>query len=116
VGGTTSAIATLELRFPSPFLSDRMRLAAFVDAGTVQVGGLDALGSGWRVTPGVGLRIRSPVGPIRMDLAFNPQAPPTGELFEIPEEGGPIPIGVLFQKEQTLLRRLQFHLAVGQAF
>ncbi len=116
VGGTTSAIASLELRFPSPVLRERVRLAAFADAGTVQVGGLETLDAGWRVTPGVGVRIRSPVGPIRMDLAINPQQGPTGELFEIPDEGAPIPLGVEYQRKQTFLRRLQFHLAVGQAF
>jgi outer membrane protein assembly factor BamA len=93
-----------------------MRLAAFVDAGSVTVGGLRDLRDGWRVTPGVGLRAQSPVGPIRIDLAFNPQGSPTGELVEIPEEGPPIPTGVQFQEEQTFIRRLQLHLAVGQAF
>jgi outer membrane protein assembly factor BamA len=116
VGGASSAVASLELRFPSPFLRDRMRLAAFVDAGSVTVGGLRDLRDGWRVTPGVGLRAQSPVGPIRIDLAFNPQGSPTGELVEIPEEGPPIPTGVQFQEEQTFIRRLQLHLAVGQAF
>lgn len=116
VGGTTSAIASLELRFPSPFLPDRVRLATFADAGTVTVGGLDELDSDWRITPGVGLRIRSPVGPIRMDLAFNPQASPQGPLFEIPEDGEPTRVQLLFEEEQTFFNRLQFHLAVGQAF
>lgn len=116
VGGSTSAVASLEVRFPSPFLRDRLRLAAFVDAGNVQVGGLRDLSSGWRVTPGVGLRAQSPVGPIRMDLAFNPQAPPTGPLLEIQADGDIVRVADSFQEEQTFLRRLQFHIAVGQAF
>jgi outer membrane protein assembly factor BamA len=116
VGGASSAVASVELRFPSPLLRDRFRLAAFVDAGSVTVGGLRDLSDGWRITPGLGVRAQSPVGPIRIDLAFNPQASPTGELVEIPEDGPPIPTGIIFQEEQTFIRRLQLHLAVGQAF
>src|SRR5690606_36039058 len=34
-GGDRVAIANVELRFPAPFLSDRFRLAAFVDVGAL---------------------------------------------------------------------------------
>ncbi|MFN0178656.1 MAG: outer membrane protein assembly factor [Gemmatimonadales bacterium] len=81
-GGNTLVLANLELRVPSPFLSERLRWAFFVDAGGVWERG-ESLGttSLLRVTPGVGFRFGTPLGPMRFDLAYNRTDLPTGVLF-----------------------------------
>lgn len=115
-GGTSVAVASAELRFPSPFLPRLLRMAAFVDAGSLGTRGLQDLATGdWKVTPGMGLRVQTPVGPLRLDVAYNPYAPTRGPLLLIDE--------TTIRREGTyqpdapnLLQRLQFHFAVGQAF
>ncbi|HEY0810207.1 MAG TPA: BamA/TamA family outer membrane protein, partial [Longimicrobiales bacterium] len=115
-GGTSVAVINAELRFPSPFLRRQLRLAAFIDAGSVSNGNLwDA--RDWRITPGVGLRIITPVGPARVDMAYNPYGPASGVLYVLAEDGEIVrarddfkePAGGFFSK-------LQFHVAIGQAF
>ena len=115
-GGTSVAVINAELRFPSPFLRRQLRLAAFIDAGSVSNGNLwDA--RDWRITPGVVLRIITPVGPARVDMAYNPYGPASGVLYVLAEDGEIVrarddfkePAGGFFSK-------LQFHVAIGQAF
>ncbi|MDT8368477.1 MAG: BamA/TamA family outer membrane protein [Longimicrobiales bacterium] len=69
-GGTRSIGANLELRFP--FDEGRFQFVPFVDAGQVwdrsDDGGFDSI----EITPGVGFRYLSPVGPIRLDLGLRP--------------------------------------------
>jgi outer membrane protein insertion porin family/translocation and assembly module TamA len=75
VGGNSVAVANVELRMPSPFIPDRLQIAFFADAGQVWTrGGAGAERSfgNLRVTPGVGVRVASPVGPIRFDIGYNP--------------------------------------------
>jgi outer membrane protein insertion porin family/translocation and assembly module TamA len=84
-GGNTLMVANLEARLPSPFLSDLLRYAVFVDAGRVWnrdrsstvAGGFRQL----RITPGGGIRIASPVGPIRVDVGYNPYARSAGVAY-----------------------------------
>ncbi|MGI8817560.1 MAG: BamA/OMP85 family outer membrane protein, partial [Gemmatimonadales bacterium] len=71
-GGNSIAVANVELRVPSPLLSSRLRLAAFVDAGGVWQRGGNERTAVIRATPGVGLRIATPLGPARLDVAYNP--------------------------------------------
>ena len=67
-GGNTLAVGNVELRVPAPFFASRLRLAAFVDAGGAwQRGDGDPV---IRVTPGLGLRIATPLGPARLDVAY----------------------------------------------
>jgi len=93
-GGNTLLVANLEARLPSPFLPDLLRYALFVDAGRVWnrdrsstvAGGFREI----RITPGGGIRIASPVGPIRVDVGFNPYARIAGvayNAFRPAEEG-----------------------------
>ena len=115
-GGTQTVVASVELRMPSPWLTDQLRLAAFVDAGHVSVPGEGLGTTGIRVTPGAGLRFATPVGPIRLDIAYNPHPPEPGPLYEVDErrlvrvreEYQPPPRG--------FLNRFRLHFAVGQAF
>jgi outer membrane protein assembly complex protein YaeT len=129
LGGTRMLTGTLELRLPSAFLSQYLRWAAFVDAGQVWAPGLHNpdtdvdFGTGrLAVTPGVGVRITTPVGPIRVDVAYNPGLR-TGPLYYTRVDDQGRPAGTLellapnFQPLRTRwLDRLEFQLAVGQAF
>ncbi|HEX6693515.1 MAG TPA: BamA/TamA family outer membrane protein [Longimicrobiales bacterium] len=119
-GGTALAVVSAELRFPSPILSDYLRLAAFVDAGTVGTRSAWDIGlSDWRFTPGAGVRLRTPVGPIRVDLAYNPYGKTSGPLLVTDLTGS----GTLTRVREdyrpannSLLSKLQLHLGIGQAF
>ena len=119
VGGTALTVASVEVRFPSPFLPRLLRLAAFVDAGNVGVGNFwDMDRGGWRITPGAGLRLSTPVGPVRIDLGYNPHSPPTLPLYFADELTGSL---VKLEEEYTpaapnFLNRLRLHIAVGQPF
>lgn len=74
-GGEVLLEGNLELRFPIPVLNGKMRGAAFVDAGQVWAERGDVALGEIIATPGVGLRYYSPIGPIRVDAAFNPRGP-----------------------------------------
>jgi outer membrane protein assembly factor BamA len=113
-GGNTLAVGNVELRVPSPFFGSRLRLAAFVDAGGAwQRGDGDPV---VRVTPGIGLRVATPLGPARLDMAYNPYRLQAGPLFQFAEDGtlSPVP-----GREEFVLDRdgrFTFHFAVGQPF
>ena len=113
-GGNTLAVGNVELRVPSPVFASRLRLAAFVDAGGAWQRGVgDPV---IRVTPGVGLRVGTPLGPARFDVAYNPYRLQAGPLFQFNERGelSPVP-----GREEFVLDRdgrFTFHFAVGQPF
>ena len=113
-GGNTLAVGNVELRVPSPVLGSRLRLAAFVDAGGAwQRGDRDPV---IRVTPGVGLRVGTPLGPARLDLAYNPYRLQAGPLFQFDENGDLTPVA---GREEFVLDRdgrFTIHFAVGQPF
>jgi outer membrane protein insertion porin family/translocation and assembly module TamA len=96
VGGNSVLVANLEVRMPSPFIPERLQLAFFADAGQVWTrGGTGAEQSFGtiRITPGVGVRLASPVGPIRLDIGFNPYQRQNGAAyFDAPEQGGIAPL------------------------
>ncbi|HEV2131977.1 MAG TPA: BamA/TamA family outer membrane protein [Longimicrobiaceae bacterium] len=130
-GGTQLAVGSLELRMPSPVLPQFTRIGAFVDAGQVWSPGTDLATAPLRVTPGMGLRFITPVGPIRIDAAYNAYGRQLGPLFlpdfTLEERNGQlvrVPTGQLirapglgtYQPPVTLRDRFQFHFAVGQAF
>jgi outer membrane protein assembly factor BamA len=117
VGGTAMGVANLELRFPSPLFRQRVRLVGFIDAGAIGGGNIwDLDGDEWRITPGAGIRIGTPVGPVRIDGAFNAYNKPEGPLFQsngvtlvrLRDDFRPAP--------PTFFDRFRIHVAVGQAF
>jgi outer membrane protein assembly complex protein YaeT len=115
-GGNSIAVANVELRVPSPVLGSRLRLAAFVDAGGVwQRGGRERTAV-IRVTPGVGLRVATPLGPARLDVAYNPYKLQPGTLFQFDQAGNLDPVPG--QSSYVLPRqgKFTFHIAVGQPF
>jgi outer membrane protein assembly factor BamA len=113
-GGNTLAVGNVELRVPSPVFGSRLRLAAFVDAGGAwqRPEGDPVI----RVTPGVGLRVATPLGPLRLDVAYNPYRLQAGQLYQFAENGDLTPVDG--QSEYVLDRdgRVTFHFAVGQPF
>jgi len=115
-GGNTLAVGNVELRLPSPIFSSRLRLAAFVDAGGVWQRGSESSTPVIRVTPGFGLRLTTPLGPARLDIAYNPYKLQAGPLFQFDSTGAltPVPGQESFVKERG--RNYSVHFAVGQAF
>ena len=115
-GGDGLAVANVELRVPSPVLSSRLRLAAFVDAGGVWQRGGNARTAVIRVTPGIGLRIATPLGPARLDVAYNPYKLQPGTLFEFDTAGNLTPVPGQGSYILPRKRKFTFHIAVGQPF
>jgi outer membrane translocation and assembly module TamA len=58
---------------------------------------------------GVGVRVKSPVGPVRFDLGYVPNSP-RFQFLRTPEMGGPDEL------VQQRISRLQFHFSLGQTF
>lgn len=136
-GGDLLLMGNVELRGPAPLLSDIMQWAFFVDMGQVwnrstQVVDLTDL----RFTPGMGLRASSPVGPIRVDVAYNGYPRRPGPAYMQTEDGvrlecvspgrgtvvaqavgiNPCPATYAPPLNGNLFSRLTFHFSIGQAF
>jgi outer membrane translocation and assembly module TamA len=75
IGGRSLVETALELRHP---ITDTLGAAVFVDAGQVSLKSFDFPFGHLRYGSGVGARYKSPVGPLRVDLAF-PVQPPDGD-------------------------------------
>jgi outer membrane protein insertion porin family len=113
-GGNTLAVGNIELRVPSPVLSSRLRLAAFIDAGGVWQRGSGGTGAVIRVTPGVGIRLNTPLGPARLDIAYNPYKLQSGTLFQFDSSGALSVVQESFVRDRG--SKFNFHIAVGQPF
>ena len=83
-GGKQLLILNSEFRIPLP-LKKGLGIAAFYDGGNVfQHVGFSRFGSNYSNTVGVGLRYKTPIGPVRVDIGHNLNAPPgikTTQLF-----------------------------------
>jgi outer membrane protein insertion porin family len=66
-GGNVFVLGSLEVRKE---VYGPLALAAFVDAGNVFDAPRDVDVTALRVTPGVGIRFRTPIGPLRLDIGF----------------------------------------------
>jgi outer membrane protein insertion porin family len=114
-GGNTLAVGQLELRVPAPIWGNRLRLAFFVDAGTLyERGKADLSPVQLRITPGVGLRINTPLGPARLDVGYNGYDQPPGALY-LQKTDGTL---TLVRKDfvQKRASRLSWHFSFGQPF
>lgn len=92
LGGNTLVVGNAELRMTSPFLPSLLRWTLFADVGEVWNRGGATRGLGFRalrVTPGMGVRIRTPIGFLRADLAYNPYTRLDGAAyFDAPVAAG----------------------------
>jgi outer membrane protein insertion porin family len=119
-GGRRLVVGTVELTAPSPIYRRNLRMAVFIDAGRVW-SPLDTglVSPPLRMTPGVGVRAATPVGPIRLDVAYNGYPRPRGPLYLINAKGDIVGrIDTDFRPSQPLglLRRLVLHVSIGQTF
>jgi len=125
-GGNSAVVLNAELRFPSPIFAQRMRLGLFVDAGQVWERGEQLpVVRGLRVTPGLGLRFTTPLGPVRIDAAYNGYAAEPGPLYfqnnadnSLTLRLNPDSTVVTYQpvRPSSFWRRLVVQFALGQAF
>lgn len=83
-GGSALLVGNVELRLPFPVLEERLQWTMFADAGELwTVGASQAKDrfQGMKVTPGVGLRVGTPFGVVRLDIAYNRYAQRTGAAY-----------------------------------
>ena len=123
LGGNFVAEASAEFRFP---VWRQLFGAVFVDGGYVSQKTNPGLPKSARaVTPGFGVRYRSPVGPIRVDLGVNPgRAEDLPVVTESTVNG--VTTLVTLEKARSFTRadpgfrgtlnRLVLHLSIGEAF
>jgi outer membrane protein assembly factor BamA len=69
-----------------------------------------------RVTPGLGLRLATPLGPARLDVAYNPYKLLTGPLFQTDSTGQLTPVAGAQQFRLDRTSNFTVHFSVGQPF
>ena len=120
VGGRTVFMHNLELRFP--VLGDNVSGALFHDAGNVyskmdnfsfRLAQRDEKDFDYMVhSIGFGVRYRTPIGPVRLDLAFSPNSPRffgfLGTREDLIVGGG--------ERTDQRINRFQFFFSIGQTF
>jgi outer membrane protein assembly factor BamA len=143
VGGAAVLEGNVELRVP--FFLDKLRAAAFLDFGQVWRDAEHARLRDIVLTPGFGLRFFSAIGPVRIDVGYNPQEAErltvvTTKVCVKPAEGQPctsdsiedgqdytsgqlantrelVRLGdVRWGDNRSIWDRMQFHFSIGQAF
>ncbi|MES2176234.1 MAG: BamA/TamA family outer membrane protein [Gemmatimonadota bacterium] len=137
-GGTSLIEASVEYRFPLPFLKD-LGGAVFLDGAAVGERVLDPLGVNPQqtlaalvhgtgaITPGFGIRYYSSVGPIRIDVGFNPsREEELAVVTELSRNGKAEIIALKTPKRLSavgtatgigaILNRFTLHLSIGQAY
>ena len=83
-GGNTMLVGNAELRIASPIFANLLTWTLFTDVGELWnrgtgVPGLDSRSLKW--TPGVGIRLRTPIGFLRADMAYNAYTRPGGAAY-----------------------------------
>jgi outer membrane protein insertion porin family/translocation and assembly module TamA len=144
-GGDNVIVANAELRLRAPAYPELVQYALFVDAGQVWNRGRAGTGVNFadiRVTPGIGLRVFTPIGPVRVDVGYNPYrrssgpayiTDPSGNLIcvspgntlrvlvkegEPPRQidGGDCPATYVPRFGTNFWNRLTFQFSIGQPF
>jgi outer membrane protein assembly factor BamA len=139
VGGAVMLEGNVELRYP--LVGDAFRGAAFLDFGHVWSEARAMKPSDVIWTPGVGVRYHSALGPIRIDIGYNPQGAERTNVVStevwacsegICEEIDPERVyqphelqnrqrlrpqpGISWRPHRSFLDRVQLHFSIGQAF
>lgn len=99
-GGNTLIVGNLEAQVPSPLAPKLLQVAVFADAGklwnrgtTSRAASLSDEGPSVKITPGMGIRIASPFGAIRVDLGYNGYRLPAGAAYyNAPLQAGVAPL------------------------
>jgi outer membrane protein assembly factor BamA len=126
LGGRALIEGSIEYRFP---IWRNLYGATFVDGALLGQGSLQTATKGaGAVTPGVGVRYRSAVGPIRVDLGLNPSLPEDLPVItQVTGTDGQLRIVQLRDQWRYnptkgasgvtgVLRRLTLHLSIGEAY
>ncbi|MEJ7809915.1 MAG: BamA/TamA family outer membrane protein [Gemmatimonadaceae bacterium] len=138
-GGNALLVGSVEARLRSPFLADLVQWVGFVDVGQVYNRGQETVNPAeFKWTPGLGIRVASPVGPLRLDVAYNGYPRRSGAAYYLERtvadgegrslfcvsptntlergEGGDCPGTFAPAQSKTFFSRLTFHFSIGQAF
>ncbi len=113
LGGTSKLIGNIELRSRIPGMSPNWQAAGFFDLGQVANDKL-SLGN-FRYAAGAGIRYKTIVGFIRLDLAYKLN-PSTADLTD-PEDAFLFANGLIdTAPRKKFFRRFGLHVSIGQAF
>lgn len=142
-GGSALTVLNVEYRRAVQWVPLPLQLALFVDAGNVWEVGEDVLRfSDLRATPGVGVRVGTPIGAFRMDIGYRPYEPNAGPAYMLlagkqgsggrivcvspgnrvsiaadsPSSPSDCPATYRPPTSRGVLSRLAFHFGLGQAF
>ena len=138
VSGTSLIEGSVEYRMP---FARRLSWAAFIDGAVVGGSELHSIGDiaklvrgAAAITPGVGIRYSSPVGPIRVDLGYNPRLTESLDVVTTVRnsagrdslvtltdaQGAPIRRNYVSGGTATgplsIFNRVVLHLSIGQAY
>ena len=118
LGGNAVLEGNVEVRFP---IWRALRGAAFLDGALVgSENSLDLGRAAGALTPGVGIRYHSPVGPIRVDVGYRPNTSETLNVVTSTDQVGDRAIVQLDKRRRyernKFTERLTLHLSIGQAF
>jgi outer membrane protein insertion porin family len=141
LGGSALFLNNLELRFPPvtlPFFQDNMSFAVFHDAGNVFVNGHDMLHNllRWQQKNpqlceqqatanqcdysyishaiGVGVRYKTPIGPVRFDFGYNVNPPAFPSVQTVPDPNNPGQQISTFVPQRV--RHFNVFFSIGQTF
>ncbi|HEY9229052.1 MAG TPA: BamA/TamA family outer membrane protein, partial [Gemmatimonadaceae bacterium] len=86
VGGNTLGVLNVELRVRDPFIPELLEYVPFLDAGQLFTEGGTQVSNLKRVyvTPGLGIRYYSPVGPLQLNAGYNPSKTRAGPAYWSP--------------------------------
>jgi outer membrane protein assembly factor BamA len=129
-GGTSLVEGSVEVRIPTPVR--HLDAAFFVDGAIVGSAALqgfkdlkavaDFAHGTSAITPGAGIRYNSPVGPVRVDLGYNPKLTENLPVVTNMKVNGQDKLVALETERSytsgrnTFLGRLVLHLSIGQAY
>ena len=131
LGGNALLMNSFELRFP--LIGDNLGGVLFHDAGNVysSVGNISLRSSQRSIRDfdymahavGIGFRYKTPIGPLRVDLAFGPNSARfsgfAGTRDELLQCAGPSTVDPTRPRCSSVPQRInqfQFHFSLGQAF
>ena len=145
-GGNALVVANLEVRVRSPILPDLVQGTIFADVGEVWNRGAAGAGLGFsalRWSPGLGVRVKTLIGFLRLDIAYNPYQRLSGSAYfdtsvasggallcvspgntlrvtsaggQLQQQTGSCPATFQPPHESSFFRRLTPSISIGQAF